>query len=75
MRQAIAAIGILLIALGILGLVHPSFSYSKTEEVAKIGSLRATVKEEKNAEVPAAVSVIVLVAGIGLLVLNLRRPK
>lgn len=75
MKQALAAIGILLIILGILGLVHPSFSYHQTEEVAKLGSLRATVNEEKTVEVPAVVSVVGLVAGIALLVLNVRRGK
>lgn len=75
MKQALAAIGILLIVLGILGLLHPSFSYHQTEEVAKLGSLRATVNEEKTAEVPAVVSVVVLVAGIALLVVNVRRAK
>ncbi len=75
MKQTIAVISILLIVLGILGLVHPSFSYHQTEEVAKIGSLRATVNEEKTTEVPTAASVVVLVAGIVLLVLNARRAK
>lgn len=75
MKQALAAIGILLIVLGILGLLHPSFSYHRTEEVAKLGSLRATVNEEKTAEVPAVVSVVVLVTGIALLVVNVGRAK
>lgn len=75
MNRAIAAIGILLIVLGIVGLVHPSFTYHKTEEVAKIGSLRATVNEEKTADIPPAASVAVLVAGIVLVVLGTRRSK
>ena len=75
MNRVIAATGILLIVLGIVGLVHPSFTYHQTEEVAKFGSLRATVNEEKTAGVPAAVSVVVLVAGIVLVVLGARRSK
>ena len=75
MNRVIAATGILLIVLGIVGLVHPSFTYHQTEEVAKIGSLRATVNEEKTAGVPAVVSVVVLVAGIVLVVLGARRLK
>lgn len=75
MKQTIAVMGILLILLGIFGLVHPSFTYHQTEEVAKIGSLRATVNEEKTSEIPTPVSVVVLVAGIVLLVLGVRRTK
>lgn len=75
MSRIIAAIGVLLILLGIFALVHPSFTYHQTEEVAKLGSLRATVNEEKTTTVPAAASVVVLVVGIGLLVLSARRSK
>ena len=75
MNRVLAAIGIVLIALGILCLAHPSFTYHQTEEVAKLGSLRATVNEEKTATVPTPVSIVVLVAGIGLLVVSARRAK
>ena len=56
--------------LGIIGLVHPEFTYHKTEEVAHVGPVRATVSEEKTASVPTAVSVVLLVAGIGLAILG-----
>jgi len=32
-------------------LVHPNFNYHKQEEVAKIGPLKATVDEEKTAQI------------------------
>jgi len=75
MNRIIALIGVILIILGIVALVHPSFTYHQTEEVAKLGSLRATVNEEKTATVPTAVSVVVLVSGIVLTVLSARRGK
>lgn len=74
-NRAIAAIAILLIVPGIVGLVHPSFTYHQTEEIAKIASLDATVNEEKTAAVPAALSVVFLVAGIVLVVLGTRRSS
>jgi hypothetical protein len=52
--------------------VHPSFSYHKQEEVAKIGPLKATVNEEKVVEIPPAVSIVMLIAGIGLILLGPR---
>jgi len=72
MKKILAVAGLLFFVLGIVGLVHPDFTYHKTEEVAHVGPMRATVNEEKVAHVPAAVSVILLVAGLGLAVLGVR---
>jgi hypothetical protein len=61
--------------LGVIGLVHPIFTYHQQEEVAKIGPLQATVNEEKTVEIPAAVSIVLLAAGIGLVLLGPRVKK
>jgi len=61
-----------LFVLGIVGFVHPDFTYHKTEEVAHVGPMRATVNEEKVAHIPAAASVILLVSGLALMVLAVR---
>ena len=73
MKKLLVIAGLLLFILGIVGLVHPDFTYHKTEEVAHLGPMRATVNEEKEAHVPAAVSVILLVTGLGLTVLGVKR--
>jgi hypothetical protein len=52
-----------------VGLVQPNFNYHQQEEVAKLGPIKATVDEEKTAQIPAAVSITLLLAGIGLVVL------
>jgi uncharacterized membrane protein HdeD (DUF308 family) len=75
MKRFVIILGVILLILGVTGLVHPSFSYHKQEEVAKIGSFKATVDEEKAVEVPAAVSIVMLVAGIGLILLGPRLTK
>jgi hypothetical protein len=59
--------------LGIVVVVHPDFTYHKTEEVAHVGPMRATVNEEKVAHVPTAASVILLLAGLGLTVMGAKR--
>ena len=61
--------------IGVIGLVHPSFNYHKQEEVAKIGPIKATVDEEKTAQVPAAVSITLLTVGIVLVVLGPRTKQ
>ena len=65
--------GLVLFVLGILGLVHPQFTYHKTEEVAHIGPVRATVNEEKTATVPTAAAIILLIAGLGATVVGVSR--
>ncbi len=65
-------LGVILLVLGVVGLVHPTFNYHQQEEIAKLGSIKATVDEEKSAQIPPAVSITLLVAGIGLVVLGPR---
>jgi hypothetical protein len=52
MKKILLIAGLLVFVLGIVGLVHPEFTYHKTEEVAHVGPVRATVNEEKTATVP-----------------------
>ena len=72
MKRVLVIVGLLFFVLGIVGLVHPDFTYHKTEEVAHVGPVHATVNEEKVATVPAYVSVILLFAGLGLTVVGAR---
>ncbi|PYU57243.1 MAG: hypothetical protein DMG56_22660, partial [Acidobacteria bacterium] len=64
-----------LVVLGVIGLVHPSFNYHQQEEVAKLGPIKATVDEEKTTQIPAALSITLLLAGIGLVVLGPRMKQ
>jgi uncharacterized membrane protein len=72
MKKTLLVAGLLLGVLGVVGLVHPEFTYHQTEEVAHVGPVRATVNEEKTATVPAVVSVLFLVVGFGLAVLAVK---
>jgi uncharacterized membrane protein len=73
MKRFLLILGVLLFVLGIIAVVHPSFAYHKREEVARIGSFKATVDEEKTTEIPVAVTVTLLVSGIVLVVLGTTR--
>jgi hypothetical protein len=72
MKRMVITLGVVLLVLGVIGLVHPNFTYHKQEEVAKLGPIKATVDEEKMAQIPAAVSIALLVAGIALVILGPR---
>jgi hypothetical protein len=66
MKRFILVLGILMMLAGVIGLVHPRFTYNSTEEVAKIGSVQANFTHQKTAEVPLPLSILLLAAGIGL---------
>ena len=72
MKRLPVFLGIILVILGVIGLVHPSFNYHKQEEVAKVGPFKATVDEQKTAQVPPAVSIIFLAVGIVMVVVGSR---
>jgi len=72
MKRLVAIIGVILLLAGVVGLVHPNFTYHQREEVAKIGPVKATVDEEKVAQIPQALSITLLVVGIGLVLLSPR---
>jgi len=72
MKRLVIVLGLILLISGVVGLVHPNFSYHKQEEVAKLGPYKATLDEEKVVEIPAAVSIVLLVTGIGLVLLGPR---
>lgn len=63
-------LGIILIALGIIGLAYQGFSYTRREQVAKIGSFEATADKQEHVFIPPLVSGVVLVAGVALLLVG-----
>jgi hypothetical protein len=75
MKRFVILLGVILLGFGTIGLVHPNFSYHKQEEVAKIGPIKATVDEEKTAQIPPAVSITSLIAGIVLVVFGPRLKR
>jgi len=75
MKRVVIVPGVIFLVLGVIGLVHPVFNYHQQEEVAKIGPIKATVNEEKSLEIPPAVSITLLVAGIGLVVFGPRMKQ
>jgi len=72
MKRFVIILGVILLIAGVVGLVHPNFSYHKQEEVAKLGPYKATLDEEKAVQIPAAVSIVLLVTGIGMVLLGPR---
>jgi uncharacterized membrane protein len=66
-------VGVVLIVLGVAGLVWRGFSYTSEKQGAKLGPIEITVKEKKRVEVPTVASVVAVVAGTALLILDRKK--
>jgi hypothetical protein len=72
MKRVLVIVGVLLVLLGIAAVLHPTYTYHKQQQVAKIGSFQATVDEEKTAQIPVAATVALLVTGLVLVLAGAR---
>jgi hypothetical protein len=63
-------VGVLLIALGVLGFVYGDFSFTKATHDAKLGPIEFSVKEKQTVEVPVWASSLAVIAGVALLLLG-----
>ncbi len=62
------ALGMILIALGVLGLAWGGFTYTTRERIVDIGPIHATRDETHSVPVPPIAGAIALIGGIVLLV-------
>jgi hypothetical protein len=70
MRRVLIVFGVVLLVLGIVALLHPTYTYHKQEQVAKIGAFQATVEEEKTAQVPPLAIATVIVSCVALVLVG-----
>ncbi|MGZ8252149.1 MAG: hypothetical protein ACXW1P_06920 [Methylophilaceae bacterium] len=66
-------VGVLLIALGAVGLVYKGFSYESRETVAKVGPIEATAETTKEVPIPEVLSIVAIVVGIGVIAIGARK--
>jgi uncharacterized membrane protein len=71
-KRWVMILGVVLVLLGIAAVIHPTYSYHKEDQVAKIGPFQATVEEEKTTQIPVAATVALLAAGLVLVLLGSR---
>ena len=66
--SAVKIVGIILIALGVLGLLYGGFSYTKESHTARLGPLSFSVQEKETVMVPVIASVGSILLGVFLIV-------
>lgn len=73
MKSHLTLIGTVLIVLGIVGFSYKYFTYTTTEQVARIGPVEVTAEKEKAVFISPAISGAVFAAGIVLVLVGLKR--
>ena len=58
--------------LGIVAVVHPTYSYRQKDQIAKLGPFQATVEEERTEQIPVALTATVLALGLALVLVGSR---
>jgi uncharacterized membrane protein HdeD (DUF308 family) len=72
MKILLAVIGVILAIAGLISLIHPRFDYHRRDEIARVGSVRATYDRPERAVVPPLAGALLLVGGAVLIVLAAR---
>jgi len=75
MRKLLLILGAVLLLAGVAALIHPTFTYTKKDEVLKIGTIQATVKRQESVQIPTGVAALVVIAGLGLAVIGFQLKK
>jgi hypothetical protein len=72
MKPLLAA-GLVLIALGLAALVFQGVTYTSRDVVLDIGPVRATADRQKTLSLPPVLGIVVVLGGVALLIVGLRR--
>jgi hypothetical protein len=75
MKRTLIILGVVLLLVGIAALVHPDFTYSKKEELLKVGAIEATVERRQSVQIPIGVAALVIIAGLGVAALGFQIKK
>lgn len=68
-------VGLLLIIFGIGALSYQGFSYTKKEDIIRVGELKVTAQTKETVHIPPMAGGLSLVAGIALIALSQLRKK
>jgi hypothetical protein len=60
--------GLILIVLGLVGVAYGGISYSRRREVAHVGPLQVTAREERTIPISPIVGGVAILAGVALIV-------
>jgi hypothetical protein len=71
--KLLTVVGVILIVIGIVALAYQGITYTTSEKVVDVGSLKVEAQREKTVPLPPIAGAAALVAGIILVVVSVRR--
>ena len=75
MKKGLIILGVILLILGLVAIIHPNFTYKKKEQVMKVGPIETNVEHSDSIQVPMGVSILLLIAGLGIVVMGSQIKK
>ncbi len=73
--RGLAMVGVVLVVLGLVGLMWPVITYTKTEKVVDLGPVEVTAENEEQVPIPPVAGGLAIAAGIALVVVGTRRSR
>ena len=61
-------VGLILVVLGLLGVAYGGITYSRQREVARVGPLQVTTREERTIPISPIIGGVAIIAGVALIV-------
>ena len=71
--RGLVIIGLVLIAVGLVGLIAGHVSYTTRDKVLDLGALQATAEKTHTIGIPEIAGIAALIAGVGLVAIGARR--
>jgi len=71
--KPLAIVGIVLIALGIVGLAVDNISFTERKTVVDVGPLKITADEQKTIPIPTIAGIAAVIVGLGLCFMSTRK--
>lgn len=73
--KILVIIGLILIALGLVGVIQGGFTYTKDKDTVDLGFFEVVVTDKERVQIHPALGVLVLAAGLVVLAVGMRRPR
>jgi hypothetical protein len=61
-------VGLILVVLGLIGVAYGGFTYSRQRQVAQVGPLQVTTREERTIPISPILGGVAIIAGVALII-------
>lgn len=71
--KPLALIGVVLIALGVIGLIVENVSFTERKTVLDVGPIKVQADEQRVVPIPTIAGVVAIVVGLGLVLMSRKK--